>query len=96
MVPLVLEHKHVNQGHPKNGCPTQKPTHKPKKTEEHNNLDSISLNDVSSELDLSSDADDKTRPGYWRKDEPYLALPENVRAAIELSRERSKHSDFYY
>ena len=56
----------------------------------------FSLNDISSELDDSSDEDDKTRPGYWRHDAPYMRLPENVRAAIELSRERSKHSEFYY
>lgn len=57
---------------------------------------SVSLNDISSELDVSSDEDDKTRPGFWNNDDDYMKLPENVRAAIELSREKAKHSQFYY
>lgn len=55
----------------------------------------MSLNDISSELDVSSDEDDKTQQ-TWKYNESYLALPENVRAAIDLSREKSKHSEFYY
>jgi hypothetical protein len=32
--------------------------------------------------------------GY--KNEAYWALPENVRNAIDISKKKSKHSDFYY
>ena len=32
----------------------------------------------------------------WKQTDQYLALPENVRHAVELSRRKSKHSDFYY
>ena len=59
-------------------------------------LNNASLGDASSELDDSSDADDKTDPSFWRKDGNYTTLPENVRAAIDLSLDKSKHSDFYY
>ena len=33
----------------------------------------------------SSDEDDKTQPAYWKRDDDYMRLPENVRNAIEMS-----------
>jgi len=47
-------------------------------------------------LDLSSDSDDKTQPGFWKKDNDYFKLPENVRHAIEVGKMKAKHSEFYY
>jgi len=44
----------------------------------------------------SSESDDRDQPNYYRKGEQFHLLPENVRAAIELSQEKSKHSEFYY
>ena len=44
----------------------------------------------------SSESDDRDQPNYYRKGDQFHLLPENVRAAIELSQEKSKHSEFYY
>lgn len=33
----------------------------------------------------SSDEDDKTQPAYWKRDDDYMKLPDNVRNAIEMS-----------
>ena len=52
--------------------------------------------DISSDFDVSSDADDKTNPNYWNQPTNNEYLPENVRNAIAKSASKSKHSDFYY
>ena len=44
--------------------------------------------DVSSERGVVAD-------GSW-KNSQYWALPENVRAAIDVAKTKKKHSDFYY
>ena len=44
----------------------------------------------------SSESDDREQPGYLVKGDQFHLLPDNVRAAIELSQEKSKHSEFYY
>jgi len=42
----------------------------------------------------SSSEEGENLDGY--KNKAYWALPENVRNAIDLSKKKSKHSDFYY
>lgn len=44
----------------------------------------------------SSDEDDKAQKGYFKRTKHFYSLPPNVRNAIELSKEKSKHSEFYY
>ena len=51
--------------------------------------------DYSSEF-ASSEEDDKTHPSFWRRDQAYYSLPDNVRHAIENSKIKAKHSEFYY
>ena len=51
--------------------------------------------DYSSEF-VSSEEDDKTNPNFWRRDQAYYSLPENVRNAIENGKMKAKHSEFYY
>jgi hypothetical protein len=46
------------------------------------------------ESDVSSERGDVAE-GSW-KDHHYWALPENVRAAIDVANTKKKHSDFYY
>ena len=46
------------------------------------------------ESDVSSERGDVAE-GSW-KDRHYWALPENVRAAIDVANTKKKHSDFYY
>lgn len=53
------------------------------------------LDQVSSEY-LSSEEDDKTNPNFWGRDTRYKSLPANVRHAIDVSRDKAKHSEFYY
>ena len=53
------------------------------------------LGDESSEF-FSSEEDDKDDPNFWRRDHRYDALPKNVQHAIDVSREKAKHSEFYY
>ena len=55
----------------------------------------MNLNAESSEF-YSSEEDDKNHPNFWRKDEKYWELPENVRHAIEVGKLKAKHSEFYY
>ena len=42
----------------------------------------------------SSDTDSEAKQNY--KTKQYYKLPVNVRKAIDLARQKSKHSDFYY
>lgn len=58
----------------------------PEKSEE-------SVKKVSTPSNSSSD-EGENLDGY--KNKAYWALPENVRNAIDLSKKKSKHSDFYY
>ena len=44
----------------------------------------------------SSQSDDKTQPQFWKKDSDFYQLPENVRHAIEVGKQKAKHSEFYY
>ena len=53
------------------------------------------LGQESSEF-YSSEEDDKDDPNFWRKDQGYDSLPRNVQHAIEVSKEKAKHSEFYY
>jgi hypothetical protein len=55
----------------------------------------MELGEESSEY-ISSEEDDKTNPNFWGKDERYDSLPANVRHAIDVSRDKAKHSEFYY
>lgn len=55
----------------------------------------MELGQESSEY-ISSEEDDKTNPNFWRKDDRYDSLPANVKHAIDVSRDKAKHSEFYY
>ena len=51
---------------------------------------------MTSEFNCSSDEDDKNQSQFWQKDEGYYSLPKNVRNAISISKQKQKHSEFYY
>lgn len=44
----------------------------------------------------SSEEDDKTHPAFFQKDNRYHSLPANVRHAIDVGKQKAKHSEFYY
>ena len=44
----------------------------------------------------SSDEDDKNAPNFWSKIHGFETLPSNVQEAIMKSKEKAKHSEFYY
>jgi hypothetical protein len=67
----------------------------PKKYENMDYRD-IDLNEPSSEESVSSEEDDKTDPSFWRRDKNYHSLPANVRHAIDVGKQKAKHSEFYY
>jgi hypothetical protein len=48
--------------------------------------DAYSLEEPSSSEYISSDEDDKTQPGFMRKDKKYHSLPANVRHAIDVGK----------
>ena len=55
----------------------------------------VRYSDYSSEF-YSSEEDDKNQHAYFKKDEKFYSLPDNVQKAILTGMEKSKHSDFYY
>ena len=56
--------------------------------------DGPNASDHEEESDHSSERTE-IEDGSW-KNEQYWALPENVRAAIDVAKMKKKHSDFYY
>ena len=61
------------------------------KTLEPNQIDQLPVEDGD-----SSESDDKGNPAFWNKSINFRTLPENVQNAILKSKERAKHSEFYY
>lgn len=51
---------------------------------------------VSDSDDPDKSKDDGKKVDYSYRDANYWALPENVRAAIDVAKMKSKHSEFYY
>ena len=66
----------------------------------------VSHSGLTPEVSEESDKDRRKTPSEYSSEEgqnldqyknkAYWALPENVRNAIDLSKKKSKHSDFYY
>ena len=59
--------------------------------------DEESDGDEESEIEDDSSASvDKTQPNFWRTNNEYAGLPENVKNAINVGKLKAKHSQFYY
>ena len=73
---------------------------KERKKSKQRESESLSINDPSSSLEDTSDPEQLNSTMQHRQlllqTERFRCLPEQVRAAIELSHQKQKHSEFYY